>query len=234
MARTVPSPNPSWKPGDPIAAPVGGMIELDPAGLDVKSIYKLMIGAIVPRPIAFVSTLSRDGKGNLAPFSYFNGVSSDPPCVMIAITRKPDGNEKDTWRNIRETGQFVVNSVSEWIAEAANHCSAAYPYGVDEAERAGLTKLPSVKVRPPRIAESAVQMECELYGSMEIGPGGPGSSTIVVGRIVQFHVHESVYRDGRVLIEELKPVARIAGIGYAKVTEVFDIPRPKIGGASDD
>lgn len=228
MAQTVPSPCPSWKPGDPIAAPAGATIELDPVRVDVNSIYKLMIGAIVPRPIAFVSTLSREGKGNLAPFSYFNGVSSDPPCVMIAITRNPDGSEKDTWRNIRDTREFVVNSVNEWIAEAANHCSGAYPYGVDEAEKAGLKKLASVKVRPPRIAASAIQMECELYGSMEVGPGGPGSSTIVVGRIVHFHIHESVYRDGKILIEALKPVARIAGIGYAKVTEVFDIPRPKL------
>ncbi len=188
MAQTVPSPTPSWKPGDPITAPAGATIELDPARLDVTFVYKLMIGAIVPRPIAFVSTLSREGKGNLAPFSYFNGVSADPPCVMIAIERKPDGSEKDTWRNIRDTGEFVVNSVNEWIAEATNYCSAAYPFGVDEAEKAGLKKLASVKVRPPRIAESAIQMECELYGSMEVGPGSPGSATIVVGRIVCFHV----------------------------------------------
>ncbi|OFZ18527.1 MAG: hypothetical protein A2X94_00755 [Bdellovibrionales bacterium GWB1_55_8] len=191
-------------------------------------IYKLLIGAIVPRPIAFISTVSPEGKGNLAPFSFFNGVSSDPPCIMVAITRKPDGGKKDTLRNIEATRQFVVNSVSEWMAEPMNYCSADFPYEVDEMEQVGLTPIPSLTVKPPRVKESPIHLECELYNTMEVGDGRPGSSTIVVGRIVTMHIHERAYDNGRIRIEELRPLSRLAGFSYGKTSGIFDIPRPKL------
>ncbi len=206
------------------------MISVDPATVQGSdSIYKLMIGGIVPRPIAFISTVGPDGAGNLAPFSYFNGVCSDPPCLMVAIIRKSDGDKKDTLKNIEATRQFVVNTVAEWIAEPMNHCSAEYPYGVDEMSKAGLTGIASIKVRPPRVKESPIQMECELYDTLQVGDGGIGSATIVVGRIVLMHIHAAAFKEGRILLDELKPLARLAGFGYTKVpvANTFDLPRPK-------
>ncbi|MGZ6333965.1 MAG: flavin reductase family protein [Bdellovibrionota bacterium] len=220
--------NANWKPGDPIPSPVEKMIELDPAQLDSKTIYKVLIGGIVPRPIAFISTLSASGVGNLAPFSFFNGVSSRPPAIMVAITRNQDGSKKDTLRNIEETRQFVVNSVNEWLVEPMNHCSGNFPYGVNEMSLVGLTPVPSSRVRPPRVRESAIQLECELYDTMDVGGAEEGASTIVVGRIVMVHVAELVYRDGKILIHELKPISRLGGLSYGRTSDVFDLRRPKI------
>lgn len=191
-----------------------------------KELYKLIIGTIVPRPIAFVSTVSGHGIGNLAPFSFFNGVSSNPPAVMLAITRKSDGTKKDTLINIETTKQLVINSVDESLVKAMNACSADYPYGVDEMLKVGLSSIPSVKVRPPRVAESPIHLECELYDTLEVGGGGEGSSTIVVAKIVMMHVRADLMKDGKIVIDRFKPVARLGGIGYAKVTETFDLPRP--------
>lgn len=217
----------NWKLGDPTQSPVNRMVTLDPTQTDSKSVYKLIIGAIVPRPIAFISTLSPEGIGNLAPFSFFNGVSSNPPAIMVAITRKKGGEKKDTLRNIETTGQFVVNSVNEWLVEPMNQCSAEYPYGVDEMLKVGLTPLASVRVKPPRVQEAAVQLECELYKTLEVGDGSEGSSTIVVGRIVMAHIYDRAYADGKILIQELKPVSRLGGLSYGQVDGIFDLPRPK-------
>src|SRR5690349_10987328 len=123
------------------------MISLDFDSLPGATRYKIMIGAVVPRPIAFVSTINSAGTGNLAPFSFFNAVSSDPPCLAFSITRKRDGSKKDTLRNIEETRGFVVNTVSEWMADPMNQSSADYPYGVDEMAKVGLTALPSTRVK---------------------------------------------------------------------------------------
>lgn len=207
------------------------MIRLDPSEIGPKATYKLLIGSIVPRPIAFVSTLGPEGIGNLAPFSFFNGVSSNPPAVMIAITRKADGSIKDTLRNIEATGQFVVNSVNEGIVKQMNQCSAEYPYGVDEMQKVGLTPLPSEKIRPSRVKESAFQLECTLYNTLQVGDGSEGSSTIVVGQIVMMHFQPNLYKDGRILPAELQPISRMGGTGYSKLGELFELPRPKIKSA---
>ncbi len=201
------------------------MVTLDPKQMEAKTIYKFMIGAIVPRPIAFISTLSPQRIGNLAPFSFFNGVSSNPPAVMIAITRKSNGDKKDTLLNIESTSEFVVNNVSEPIAKKMNQCSAEYPYGVDEMQKVGLTPLPSSLVRPSRVKESSVHLECKLYDTLEVGDGSEGSSTIVVGTIQMIHIDENVYQNGRILLEKLNPLCRLAGGSYGLVSEVFDLPR---------
>lgn len=224
----MPSPNPSWTPGGPINSPVNEMVELDPAALTSGDMYKLLIGAIVPRPIAFVSTANRAGQCNLAPFSFFNGISSNPACLMISITRKPDGAKKDTLRNIEEIGQFVVNSSSSWLVEALTHCAAQYPYGVDEMKKAGLTALPSRKVLPPRVKESAVQFECELYRSMEIGDGSPGSATVVIGKVIFAHVMKEAYQQGRIDLDRISPAARLGGRGYCLPGQVFELEIPKV------
>jgi flavin reductase (DIM6/NTAB) family NADH-FMN oxidoreductase RutF len=228
MRTSTQPPSHLWKPGDPVSAPESQILTFDPTKIGQKATYKLLIGSIVPRPIAFISTISSEGLGNLAPFSFFNGVSSNPPAVMIAITRKSNGEKKDTLRNIESTREFVINTVSDWIVGPMNHCSADYPYGVDEMEKVGLTPVASQKVRPPRVQESPIQFECELYNTMEVGDGSEGSSTIVVGKIVCVHVSERVYDNGKIKIEELQPISRLGGLSYGRVSGVFEIPRPKV------
>lgn len=207
---------------------VDRMVSLDFSEVSQRDRYKLLIGAVVPRPIALVSTVSREGVGNLAPFSFFNAISSDPPCLMISITRKSGGDKKDTLKNIEATGEFVVNTVSEWLIEPVNQCSAEYPYGVSEMEKVGLTPEASLLVCPPRVKESPVQMECKLHKTLEVGDGNPGSAVIVVGEIVAMHVWDAAYSNGRILLEKIAPVARLAGTSYAKVAEPFSIPRPTL------
>jgi len=175
--------------------------------------------------------VNEKGEGNLAPFSFFNGISSNPPTVMISITRSSNGGNKDTLINILQTKQFVINSANEWLAEPMNQCSGDYPYGVNEMEKVGLTPIPSVKVRPPRVLESAFQMECELYNTIEVGERkDKGSSTVVIGRVIMFHVNDVVYDQEKKIIkmEKYKPVARLGGIFYSLLGSIFGIPRPKI------
>ncbi|MFN8614432.1 MAG: flavin reductase family protein [Vampirovibrionales bacterium] len=204
-------------------------ITLLPSELSQKDKYKLLIGCVVPRPIAFVSTVSRAGLPNVAPFSFFNGVSSEPPCLMFSVTyRGSDGQKKDTLRNIEETGEFVVNVVTESIVAQANQASAEYPADVNEFEATGLTMVPSQKIIAPRVAESPINLECELYKLVPVGPGGAGSATIVIGEIVAYHLREDVYHNGRIDLEALQPVSRLAGSFYAPVHDAFEIQRPQL------
>ena len=216
-----------WALGQPVPSPVEEMITIDAERADLDSMYKLLIGAIVPRPIAFVSTISPEGRGNLAPFSFFNVVCVEPPCLMISVSPKGDGTPKDTLRNIEATREFVVNTVSEWIVAPMNQCGADYPYGVDEMEKVGLTPLASQKVGPMRVKESPVQMECVLERVVPLGEGGPGSGTLVIGRIVQMHVDARAYNDGKIALEAILPVARLAGADYSFTRDIFDLPRPQ-------
>jgi flavin reductase (DIM6/NTAB) family NADH-FMN oxidoreductase RutF len=147
---------------------------------------------------------------------------------MVAITRKKDGSKKDTLRNIEETKEFVINWVNPENVEQMNQCSAEYPYGVDEMEKVGLTPLPSVRVRPPRVTESPIQMECRLYQTMEVGNGVEGSSTVVVGTIEELHLKPHLYSNGKIILEQLQPICRLAGTSYGHVRDVFDLPRPKV------
>ncbi len=219
---------PSWKRGDPIPTPVQALESIDFERLESPAAYKLLIGAVVPRPIAFISTQNKKGQTNLAPFSFFNAVSSAPPCVMFSVTRKSTGEKKDTLVNIEETRQFVVNTVAEWMIEPMNLCSAEYPYGVSEFEKIGFTQEPSRRIQAPRVKESPIQMECIFEKSLTIGEGGAGSATIVVGRIVMMHVHAPAYQDGKILIREISPVARLAGASYSLLGETLDLPRPQL------
>jgi flavin reductase (DIM6/NTAB) family NADH-FMN oxidoreductase RutF len=220
-------PNPQWQPGHPIQKPFDKTVALDVDQLPRKDVYRLMIDCIVPRPIAFISTINAQGIGNLAPFSFFNGVSSDPPTLVFACSRKRDSSKKDTLLNIEANREFVVNFTSEWMAEPMHQASADYPYGIDEMSKVGLTPLPSTRVKPPRVAESPVQMECELFAAYEIGPPKPGSSVLVVGRILVVHVAEAFYKDSRVQIDQLKPIARLGGDAYGRTSGIFEISRPK-------
>ena len=199
---------------------------VDPAEQSLKENHKIMIGSIVPRPIAFVSTKSNDGILNLAPFSYFNGVCSNPPTIMFAPARRGyDGLTKDTLNNIQETKEFVVNLVSEEISEPMVACSTDYDREIDEFEVSGLTPIDSIKVKPPRVKESKVSFECNLNTVIEIGKAEPGAGFVVLGTIVMFHIDDTVYKDGHIDLEALNPIGRLAGNSYTRIVDNFDITR---------
>ena len=201
-------------------------MKFDPADLSFADVHKLMIGSIVPRPIAFVSTISKDGKNNIAPFSYFNGVCSKPPTIMFAPARRGwDGKEKDTLVNIRDNKQFVVNIVSENIVEQMVMCATDFDPTVDEFDISGLNAQTSKKVLPPRLKESKVSFECELNQIIEIGDKNPGSGFIVIGTIVLFHIDDSIYESGHIRLDKLEPIGRLAGNWYTRPNDNFEIIR---------
>lgn len=194
--------------------------------LAVREIYRILVASIVPRPIAFVTTADENGVTNLAPFSFFNGVSSNPPCLAFSIARMPDGSKKDTLVNLEKNGEFVVNTAEEEIADRVNAASESLPYGVSELERIGLNAIPSTWIRPPRVAESAIQMECRLEKTVEIGEAGAGGATLVIGRILGVHVADRVIENGEIRYEKLKPVARLGRDEWLRGGEIFRLRRP--------
>jgi len=194
---------------------------LDPKRLSPGAMYQYMISAIIPRPIAFVSTVNREGRRNLAPFSYFCPISSAPPLVGIAI-QKRENDPKDTLRNVREVGELVVNLVSEPQLDAMVQTSGEWPAEVDEFALTGLDSAPSQLVRPPRVASALVAFECRLHREIELG-----TSAFVVGEIVLVHVAESVLAEDRIVPERLLAVGRLGGDGYGIVREVVHRARPR-------
>src|SRR5690242_7940671 len=184
---------------DELDGPRGGAdVIVDPGNTAAANVYKLMVGAIVPRPIAFVSTLSAAGVRNLAPFSFFTGISANPPVICFSpMIRSSDGQKKDTLRNIEETGEFVVNVVSEDFAPQMNLCAPEYLAEVDEFDVSGLTAIPSDLVRPPRVAESRIHMECKLYQIVHVSPKPLGGS-LVIGEVLRFHVSDALFTDFRI------------------------------------
>ena len=201
-------------------------MHIDPKGQSFQDNHKLMIGSIVPRPIAFVSTKSTNGILNLAPFSYFNGVCSKPPTIMFAPARRGyDGLTKDTLNNIRDTKEFVVNLVSEEIVEPMVACATDYDKEIDEFKISNLTPIDSDKISSPRVKESKVSYECELNTIVEIGEAEPGAGFVVIGTIVMFHIQDDVYNDGRIDLKALNPIGRLAGNSYTRVFDNFKVIR---------
>lgn len=201
---------------------------IDPASTAPANIYKLMVGAIVPRPIAFVSTRAADGTLNLAPFSFFTGVSADPPVICFSpMIRGSDGARKDTLRNVELTGEFVVNVVSEEFVRQMNICSAEFPPEVDEFQASGLTPMPSDVVTPPRVKESHISMECRLLQIVDVSAKPLGGS-IVLGEVVRFHVDDALLDNYRIDPDKLRPVGRMGGPTYTRTTDRFDLERPKL------
>ena len=183
---------------------------------------------VVPRPIGWVSSVDRDGRVNLAPFSFFNAVSYVPPQVMFATTEPHrEGGDKDSLRNIRETGEFAVNLATWPLREAVNASSAPAPHGIDEFELAGLTKAPARLVRPPLVAESPVHLECVLVQIVELPSPDPADpNTVVFGEVVGVHIADEVIVDGRVDPLRLDAIARLGYDQYTRVDEVFSMTRP--------
>lgn len=205
----------------------GSKMIIDPCSTGATDIYKLMVGVIVPRPIAFVSTLSPDGILNLAPFSFFTGISANPPVICFCpMIRGSDGQRKDTLRNIEATGEFVVNVVSEDFAQQMNICSTEFPPEVDEFRASGLTPVPSDLVKPPRVAESRINMECRLFQIVHVSPKPLGGS-VVLGEVLRFHVQDELCDNYKIDPDRLRPIGRMGGPTYTRTTDRFDMPRPK-------
>lgn len=194
-------------------------MEIDPSTLDRKSAYLLQISCIIPRPIAFVTTLSKEGVVNLAPFSYFNGVSSSPPIIMIAVGSRREG-KKDTWRNIEDTGEFVVNVVVPELMGAVIIGAQNHPPDVSELELAKLTPRPSKKVKVPRLAESPINLECVLYRLVEVE-----GTALILGRVVLYQVRDELLKDGQVDPHRLTFVGRLGAEYYCRVAEIFEKKR---------
>lgn len=193
------------------------------ADLTTKDVYKLLSGSVVPRPIAWVSTVSREGVRNLAPFSFFTVASWNPPTLCFSVgpgVNESRAGQKDTLVNIRETGQFVVNVVTYPLAEQMHRSSANYAPEVDEFEAVGVTPLESKRVSAPRVREAPIQMECELDRIIEVG-----ANHLILGRLVCYHIEDDYYLGNyKVNTEKLQPVGRLAG-NYAKTETFFELPK---------
>jgi len=202
------------------------MLAFDPANHSPGDIYKLMIGAIVPRPIALVSTVDGGDVRNLAPFSYFTACSSNPPVVVFCpILRPVPPMAKDTLRNILATREFVVNIVSEEFAERMNATSAQVGPEIDEFELSGLTPMASELIKPARVAESHVHMECRLLQVVQVSDQ-PGGGSLVLGEVLRFHVRQDLIDNFRIDPDKLRAIGRMAGSTYVRTTDRFDLERP--------
>ncbi|MFQ5420393.1 MAG: flavin reductase family protein [Anaerolineae bacterium] len=198
---------------------------LKPEDLERKDRYKLMIGAIVPRPIAWVSTMDREGNLNLAPFSYFTAVCPDPMTLLFCPGWSSVRNRrKDTWINIEQVPEFVVNITNEETMQAMNLSATEFEHGVNEFEWAGVTPAASETIRVPRVAEAPVSFECKLQ-QIVVVKDGPGGGAAIFGEVQAIHVREDVYDRGYILPEKLKPIGRLAGSSYTRVTDLFEISR---------
>jgi len=201
-------------------------MELNPDALNTRTMYEWMIHSILPRPIAWVSTLSSSGVANLAPFSFFQGVCARPPTLMFCPVNHRDGSPKDTLRNLEATGEFVVSTVSAVDAEAMNATSALLGYEESEFERFRVATAPSVKVRPPRVASASVAFECRLDRVIRVSEG-PAGGNLVLGRIVWMHVADGVIgSSGYPDPDRLDLVGRMGGTDYLRTRDHFSLDRP--------
>jgi flavin reductase (DIM6/NTAB) family NADH-FMN oxidoreductase RutF len=200
-------------------------MEVKPESLKWQDAYKLVIGSILPRPIAFVSTVNEKGVHNLAPFSFFTAISAEPMLVCFSPMRNGNGSKKDTLLNIEATKEFVINIVSYEFVEKMNECATNFTSEIDEFEQSGLTKCPSETVVPPRVKESKVHLECELHEVLHFGDQ-PGSGSLVIGKVKHVHVDDELFNSGRIDSVKLEPIGRLAGQTYTKpMSDTFEIAR---------
>jgi flavin reductase (DIM6/NTAB) family NADH-FMN oxidoreductase RutF len=209
-------------------------MDVSPPELGHREVYNVLLNAVAPRPIAWVSTLSASGQSNLAPFSFFNVVCANPPMLGFAPSmrapKKPDpatGEPKDTLRNIRETKEFVVNVVTYELAEAMNLTSGDYDPTISEFEVAKLATAASKLVRPLRVADSPVSFECKLHQILDFNPCFDGGS-LVIGEIVSIHINDQHLKQGRLDRNSLDLIGRMGGPQYTRTTQRFEMVRPKV------
>lgn len=193
-------------------------MEFDVEGLETRERYFLLTAAVIPRPIAWVSSLDADGTRNLAPFSYFNLCSATPPIVHFT----PTLGRKDSRSNVLDKAEFVVNIVTPATARAMRISSAAFPPEVDEFESAGVSAEPSRRVEPPRVAEAAIALECKLRHVLQMGEG-----TMIFGDVLHLRLHPAVWRDGRIDPALLQPIGRLSGMNYMTVDNVYRLEMPE-------
>lgn len=199
---------------------------IDTATASVLEVYRALTHVVTPRPIAWVTSVDEGGAVNLAPFSFFNAFGANPPVVVFSPTRRRDGSVKDTLRNVEATGEFVLNSAVESLAAKMNLTAAEIPPGESEADLAGLALLPSLKVRPPRVAESPAHMECRVIQILPIGDG-PISANLVIGEVLAFHIDDAILDDaGQADPRKMRTIARLGGDDYCRSTDLFRMARP--------
>lgn len=199
-----------------------------PNELGARATYALLTSCVAPRPIAWVSTCSTEWCPNLAPFSFFNAGGANPPSVVFSVTNTREGRPKDTLLNVRDTGEFVVNIAPYALAERMNWTSYEYEHGISEFEKVGLTPLASQFVRPPRVAESPIQMECKLFQIVSHG-WGPVSANYIIGEVLCFHIAEHLLKDGAIVDDSVADfIGRLGESWYCRVTPetLFWMPRP--------
>lgn len=203
------------------------MKQLDPKQLTERENYKFLIGSIIPRPIAFVTSISEDDVVNAAPFSFFNIVSSNPPMISVSIQRKA-GKMKDTARNIKQKGQFVVHIVDTDNVKQVNETAANLPPHESEVERAQLTLVESTKIAVPGVKESKVRIECELETVLELGGDENNvGCDLIIGKVVYYHIEDTIFEGGKINPQKLAAISRLAGNDYAKIGDSFTIERPQ-------
>jgi flavin reductase (DIM6/NTAB) family NADH-FMN oxidoreductase RutF len=199
-------------------------MQFDPAGMDPQDVYKIMAALIVPRPIGFTSTLGPDGVHNLAPFSFFMMITSSPPHVALSIGAK-DGQEKDTLRNIRAEGEYVINTVNRGIGQQMARTAVDFEPDISEFQVSGLTAVPSDVVKPPRVLEAPASFECELRNILPVG-GPPYGAHLVLGEIVRIHVQDDLLlENNRIDMLKLDALGRLTGDSYCATTEQFELKR---------
>ena len=202
-------------------------MEFASSELEHRDLYKLLTGSIVPRAIAWVSTVDSAGQPNLAPYSFFTAVCASPPTLLFCPgIRASDLGQKDTYDNILQTGEFVINFVTEALAEAMNASSVEAPAQVNEFERAGVTAIPSRTVRAPRVQESPIHFECRLNQIVTISEG-PGGGHIVIGTVQHLHFDDRIWQEGHYIdMAAYQPIGRLAGPQYSFVRDFFSMNRP--------
>lgn len=200
------------------------------ADLPQQDRYRILVNTVMPRPIAWLATRDAQGRRNLAPFSFFNAVCSNPPTVLFCVTaRRGDLGQKDTLKNVLESGEFVVNIVSQELAEQMNLTSAELPPEISEFEFAGLTPAPSLTVNAPRVAESRIHYECELDRTVPVNAEEQGGATVVFGRVRHVHIaDELLIGPDKIDPHVLRPVGRMAGASYARIEDIFELQRPVV------
>jgi flavin reductase (DIM6/NTAB) family NADH-FMN oxidoreductase RutF len=199
--------------------PAMSYLEFDPSVTDKRQVYRLLTGAVVPRPIGWASTVNANGTTNLAPFSFFTVVCVIPPMISLTIARNPDGSEKHTLKNVRQTGEFCFNVVTQPVWREMVDSANAIPEEDSEFEATGLTPMPCVKIKPPRVKEVPIHFECKLHQVIELGPN---RHPLVIGEVVYMHVDPACMTDGYIDMKKLDPIGRLNGFQYSTIGEIFN------------